>query len=1026
MKILAIRGKNLASLDGEFQIDFNSEPLKSAGIYAITGNTGSGKSTILDALCLALFDDMPRNQSTESISILDTNDKYINQTDSRNILRKGTADGYAEVDFIALDHNSYRSRWSVRRSRDKIDGSLQLVEMRLTNLSANQEIPGKKKELLDQISTLIGFSYSQFTRSVLLAQGDFATFLKANSKDKAELLQKLTGTEIYAKISASIHANTKQAAEEVNQLKEKLLGIELIPEEELTFLNNEITESEDQIISLKANISRLDTKVKWAIDAAAMVETINRAEKELQQAINYAESAKPRAALINRIELVQPIRDRYLLSKNITKDLESKKKAVLLYEQQRIEKKRLLETKEKELQDSVTTLNDTTIQYNQLIPLIKRASELDIKLKEVNKRVTESLKEFNTVQQSLKNCLKKQDEINTTIEKSNQNIEISNSWFVKQERFKEIIPRIDLLRSLIRDTNNAFEKQSEFKEKEAINRVNINDLIAELAILEKEKQRLDQLQPIEIINLRKKLIEGEPCPVCGSIHHIVSSTSEGNIEEQKLEEEKSKVAKKIELTRLRLEQANNSSIQNNSLIETFTASFNESMSRLEEMLKNYNNWQESFYSKKLEKIFVDLALKWNKNIQNLTEAEKLKRESETIRTLETQNQVDLEQKLVEREQKYNEIKNELTSLTEERSTILNGKDASPIEKEFTDKISFLTNEGKRIEKEKTELIALAQKNQGLLDGGLKAIEEDEATIKNIYSELQSWLENSIKEQVTYPELEQLFSYSIDWINKEKRDLAAINDQITKCTATLDERKSNYTKHLQQEAAIDQDESLDQLKTQLNELSSSRDSKIARVSEVKARIATHTASEKRYKLFEKELEEKSINYDNWKKLNDLLGSFDGTKFKVLAQGYTLDILLQHANKHLHELSKRYHLERIPDSLGLQVQDLDMLGEIRTVHSLSGGESFLISLALALGLSSLSSNRMRVESLFIDEGFGSLDLDTLRTAMDALESLQTMGRKIGVISHVSEMTDRITTQIRVIKSANGKSQIRIESR
>ena len=105
---------------------------------------------------------------------------------------------------------------------------------------------------------------------------------------------------------------------------------------------------------------------------------------------------------------------------------------------------------------------------------------------------------------------------------------------------------------------------------------------------------------------------------------------------------------------------------------------------------------------------------------------------------------------------------------------------------------------------------------------------------------------------------------------------------------------------------------------------------------------------------------------------------GDKFKKIAQGYTLDILLSYANKHLQELSRRYVLQRIPDTLGLQISDLDMGGEIRSVHSLSGGESFLISLALALGLSSVSSNRMQVESLFIDEGFGSLDIDTLRIA------------------------------------------------
>jgi len=141
-----------------------------------------------------------------------------------------------------------------------------------------------------------------------------------------------------------------------------------------------------------------------------------------------------------------------------------------------------------------------------------------------------------------------------------------------------------------------------------------------------------------------------------------------------------------------------------------------------------------------------------------------------------------------------------------------------------------------------------------------------------------------------------------------------------------------------------------------------------------------------------------------------------------------VLLGYANAHLHQLARRYQLERIAHasnpSLGLMVRDQDMGGELRSVHSLSGGESFLVSLALALGLASLSSNRVRVESLFIDEGFGSLDSETLRVAMDALDGLQSMGRKVGVISHVQEMTERIATRILVQPSAGGRSTITVQ--
>ena len=178
----------------------------------------------------------------------------------------------------------------------------------------------------------------------------------------------------------------------------------------------------------------------------------------------------------------------------------------------------------------------------------------------------------------------------------------------------------------------------------------------------------------------------------------------------------------------------------------------------------------------------------------------------------------------------------------------------------------------------------------------------------------------------------------------------------------------------------------------------------------------------------EIEQQEAVEQRWARMAELIGSADGKKFRNYAQQFTLEVLLGYANAHLNQLARRYQLERIANlanpSLGLLVRDQDMGGEMRSVHSLSGGESFLVSLALALGLASLSSNRVRVESLFIDEGFGSLDAETLRVAMDALDGLQSMGRKVGVISHVQEMTDRIATKILVRPSAGGKSAVMVE--
>ena len=178
------------------------------------------------------------------------------------------------------------------------------------------------------------------------------------------------------------------------------------------------------------------------------------------------------------------------------------------------------------------------------------------------------------------------------------------------------------------------------------------------------------------------------------------------------------------------------------------------------------------------------------------------------------------------------------------------------------------------------------------------------------------------------------------------------------------------------------------------------------------------------LQRKEKEKREV-VTQWDKLNSLIGSHSGGLFRRYAQEYTLDVLLQYANVQMKYLNRRYTLSRIPSSLSLQVLDNDMAAEVRSVYSLSGGESFLVSLALALALSSLSSTKMNVETLFIDEGFGSLDADTLSVALDALESLQNQGKKVGVISHVQEMVERIAVKVVVEKEGNGRSNIVVRS-
>ena len=319
MKIIAIRLKNLTSIEGSVEIDFTMEPLSSAGIFAISGATGAGKSTLLDALCLALYDKAPRfAASVESINLADVGDNQINQSDVRNLLRRGTSDGYAEVDFQGVDGHRYRSRWSVRRTRNKASGSLQPQVLEVKDLDTEKEFQGTKKELLAQLVELVGLTYEQFTRTVLLAQNDFATFLKSRGAAKAELLEKLTGTGVYSRISQEIFARNKAAQEEVTMIQSKMSVIELLPEEELLTLQNEKEQLvEKRAAGIKVQAEEIERLLQSSIPVPFVITSVP--DRRLGQAVTLLiEGQMEISALGTKLEsvLASYYRPKYIYTVN--------------------------------------------------------------------------------------------------------------------------------------------------------------------------------------------------------------------------------------------------------------------------------------------------------------------------------------------------------------------------------------------------------------------------------------------------------------------------------------------------------------------------------------------------------------------------------------------------------------------------------------------------------------------------------------------------------------------------------------
>ncbi|OYU18732.1 MAG: hypothetical protein CFE34_08965 [Rhodobacteraceae bacterium PARR1] len=229
MQILSIRGKNIASLAQPFDIRLDQAPLATAGLFAITGETGAGKSSLLDAMCLALYGNCPRlsGEGTRE-SVEEADGQELKSNDPRMALRRGASDGYAEVAFIGTDGAAYEAAWSIRRARGKIDGRLQFVDRSLRRVADGQVLETQAKAVNDRIVTLTGLTYDEFRRTVLLAQGDFDAFLSAKTADRAAILEKVTGTGIYRDISRRVferHGTARQALEllEARRAEHRLL-----------------------------------------------------------------------------------------------------------------------------------------------------------------------------------------------------------------------------------------------------------------------------------------------------------------------------------------------------------------------------------------------------------------------------------------------------------------------------------------------------------------------------------------------------------------------------------------------------------------------------------------------------------------------------------------------------------------------------------------------------------------------------------------------------------------------------------
>lgn len=321
MKILSIRLKNLASLAGEHFIDFECDPLANAGLIAVVGKTGAGKSTILDAMCLALFNKIPRLKESDG-KLLDVDGSELLTNSPLTVLRRGTGHGFAELCFVAQDQKHYQARWEIKRARENASGKLQSVQRSLKCLTDGVVVADKTKAVESHIQQITQLSFEQFTRAVLLAQSEVTAFLKARDTERGELLEYLTNSSIFAKIGQLAFEKTREITNQRKQLENVLGHIEIRSDEEVAELQAQFQQLQQQVQQLENERNQLKQQQQWFEQQQKLKSEVIFKQQQHETQLNAHAGLATDRQLLEQLDIFSEIRPVAFQQQQIQKTLQ--------------------------------------------------------------------------------------------------------------------------------------------------------------------------------------------------------------------------------------------------------------------------------------------------------------------------------------------------------------------------------------------------------------------------------------------------------------------------------------------------------------------------------------------------------------------------------------------------------------------------------------------------------------------------------------------------------------------------------
>ena len=1147
MKILSLRLKNLNSLKGEWTVDFTKAPFADNSLFAITGPTGAGKSTLLDAICLALYHETPRIKSISTA----TND----------IMTRHTVDCLAEVAF-EVKGAVYRAFWSQRRARDKVEGALQAPKVELAagdgTILSSQSI-----DKLRRIAEITGLDFPRFTKSMLLAQGGFAAFLNASANDRAELLEELTGTEIYGDISRRVFEQTRETKQQLDQLKARAEGVELLSDDQRAAMQADVDRWGTELAGVLTAQQTVQKQRQWQLNLAQSAQELQTSEATGNEAAAALEAAAPELQRLIQSEpaqTLQPLHHSWQQAQTACKTSE----AVLATLHQDRQRETASHYRQHHLAQALASQVAFNAQSQLALTQTEHQQHADFCAAHPQRATLgerlggwrEQFEQRHKLQQTLTEqqaaLMTLQDEqaergrqitvrsavvdaaalAKTAAESALQTAQAEQSQRLARQTPADLrtqwqaaqghVNRWQQLAQLTQQRHDMATQQTALAAALRQSAATIAEQTATVAALREQhgvlkeqaadKQKLlDQERRIQSLETHRLALQpGEACPLCGATEHPAIAAYQAL--------DVSATAAALKQKQAALEAL---VVQGQTADAALTASQTQQTERLnsqDKIARQISQWQADWAASTAQvnaspALTADdwqhtdtLAAGHQAAEQALTQLgrdlqaaeageQALQRAQaaahQSAQALQTAlgqlallqqaaqdaqlRQTDLVQIIQARQQDLSDLEESLQTTLAAAGYALPA-DPKPWLKERD-------GEWQHWQHTQTQLQALAQaitRQQGQCD----AAQAQAQLWTQRWAALQSSGDAQADANAGSPagalpapptlaadDLPAALATCTTEIDRLTQTIAALNGRHAQVLATLAQQVSALAaaeeawqaalqsspfadtsafaaallpeperQHLTQlkeslyaaqqracallQAARDKLAQLEanaltplapeDIAAQLDALEAQRSHLSEQIGAQRALLASDAQHRTKQQALFDQINTQTLDADIWQRLDGLIGSAKGDKFRKFAQGLTLDHLLQLANRHLARLHGRYLLRRkITGELELDIVDAWQGDATRDTRTLSGGEGFLVSLALALALSDLVSNKTSIDSLFLDEGFGSLDGDTLEIALTALDSLNASGKMIGIISHVEALKERIPAQIRVEK-------------